>query len=638
MRVVRPRRTRFLRGLPAVVCAATALLAACGGNTLFLPGTPVMSMGSPNNSADFTSYIITVDSITLTAPDGTVAAPLVTVETVDFATQNFLTELVSAGPVPEDTYTSATIVLDYTTPSIWLKGDGLPVSATPVTPAGAAVGAVTLTVTFDPNHPLVVNNNQSIRLHIDFDLSASNTVTNTSPGAVAVQPFATIGPAPVDSTVMRARGLFVTVPTGTSLSSSGTSVPPGTHGAFLMNLRPFYDLVSALGAVIVNTNAQTYWNIYGQAYTGAAGLTALASQQESTPIVAYGTLDNLSAITPSFNATEVYVGSSQESQLAEYLTGVVAARSGNNLKLVGVTYLTPTGGFSYTATTTVVIGPNTIVSQDGVAASGLNAASVSVGQMINVSGQAQLDSLGDLLYLDGTAGQVRLMPTTLWGTLNSAAPGSASLNLLTLNNYYQPGVYAFEGTGPPKQPADHNAYIVNTGTLDFSAFAPGTLLQTQGLVTPFGTAPPAFDATSVTAGSATLQTLVIEWENGGSTHPFESIRSAGLVVNASDPNIGETAYIRTGPAEMSLKTLPAFPLITTVGADQSHLELAFGSATLSGGIHVFNDVSGFDTALNNVWNGSNKIYRLVAFGQYDAASNTFVATRIHVALQETTTT
>ena len=635
MSVVRPRRTRFLRVLPAVVCAATALLAGCGGNTLFLPGTPVMSMGSPNNGADFTSYIIAVDSITLTAPDGTVAAPLVSVETVDFATQNFLTELVSAGPVPEDTYTSATIVLDYSLPSIWLKGDGLPVLATPVTPAGDAVGAVSLTVTFDPKHPLVVNNNQSVRLHIDFDLSASNTVTNTFPGVVAVQPFATIGTAPVDSTVMRARGLFVTVPTGTSVPA-GTSVPPGTSGDFIMNLRPFYDLVSALGAVFVNTNAQTYWNIYGKAYTGAAGLAALAAQQESTPIVAYGTLDNLSAITPSFNATQVYVGSSQEGELAEYLTGVVAARIGNSLKLVGVTYLTPSGGFSYVASTTVVIGPDTIVSQDGVAAAGLSAASVSVGQMINVSGQAQLDSSGDLLYLDGTAGQVRLMPTTLWGTLNSATPGSASLNLLTLNNYFHPGVYAFEGTGPPGQPADHNAYIVNSGTLDFGAFAPGTLLQTQGLVTPFGTAPPAFDATSVTAGSATLQTLVIEWEHGGSTHPFQSIHSSGLVVDASDPNIGDAAYIRTGPAEMSLKTLPAFPLITTVGADQSHLELAFGSETLSGGIHVFNDVDGFDAALTDVWNGTNKIYRLVAFGQYDAASNTFVAARIHVALEETT--
>jgi hypothetical protein len=34
------------------------------------------------------------------------------------------------------------------------------------------------------------------------------------------------------------------------------------------------------------------------------------------------------------------------------------------------------------------------------------------------------------------------------------------------------------------------------------------------------------------------------------------------------------------------------------------------------------------------FNGSNKIFRLVAYGQYDSASNTFVASRIHVALHE----
>ncbi len=60
---------------------------------------------------------------------------------------------------------------------------------------------------------------------------------------------------------MRARGLYVTTLT----------VPSG----FFMNLRPFFDLVSALGALTVNTNAQTYFNINGVAYTGAAGVAAI---------------------------------------------------------------------------------------------------------------------------------------------------------------------------------------------------------------------------------------------------------------------------------------------------------------------------------------------------------------------------
>jgi hypothetical protein len=179
-------------------------------------------------------------------------------------------------------------------------------------------------------------------------------------------------PAPLDATVMRARGLYVTTQT----------VPSG----FIMNTRPFYDLVSALGALTVNTTAQTYFNINGVTYTGAAGVAAIGGLLESTSVVAYGTLDSLVGITPSFNATSVYAGSSQEGDLAEYLTGTVSARSGDVLTLRGVTYLDPVGNFDYFASMPVGIGTSTIVSEDGVAAPNLSINSISVGQQINVSG------------------------------------------------------------------------------------------------------------------------------------------------------------------------------------------------------------------------------------------------------------
>jgi hypothetical protein len=279
------------------------------------------------------------------------------------------------------------------------------------------------------------------------------------------------------------------------------------------------------------------------------------------------------------------------------------------------------------------------VSQDGVAASGLTPASVSVGQRINVSGQANVDATtGALLGLDATAGQVRLMSTPVWGTLNSATAGSASLDVASFNGL-APSNFSFAGTGASGQDAVPATYQVNTGALDQSAVAPNTLLQVNGVVTPFGAAPPDFAASAITVGAATQQTLVVEWSNGGSTTPFTSSSSAGLVVNLADANLSTSVrHIRTGPTAagpgLDLTTLPASPLITTTGADPTNLQLAVGSTTLTTGISVFNSAAAFATGLSSAFNGTNKIYRLVAYGQYNSGTNTFIASRIHVALHE----
>ena len=201
--------------------------------------------------------------------------------------------------------------------------------------------------------------------------------------------------------------------------------------------------------------------------------------------------------------------------------------------------------------------------------------------------------------------------------------------------------FNFAGTGAGGQHATAAAYAVNTGLLDESAVAAGTLLQMDGMITPFGSAPPDFSATAITPGASTPQQLVIEWVNGGATAPFTSISSAGLVVNLANANLGTVHYVRTGPvtvppATINLTGLPPSPplTITTVGAPQGDLQLAVGSTTLAAGVSVFNSAPPFAAALTSAFNGSNKIYRLVAVGQYDSGTNTFVASRIHVALHE----
>jgi hypothetical protein len=616
-----------------MACAIAVLLGACHSTNTAPPGTPVMTMSQPTDRTDYASYIISIDSISFTQNDGTIVTPLITAETVDFTRLNNFTELVEAPAVPSGTYTNAIITVDYSAAQIALSKQGLSIPCVPVDYLDTDFTTLAVTVTFDPRNPLVVTEGESVRLNVDFNLEASNSVSvDGDPCTLLVQPFIIASPAPLDNSVMRARGVFVTTQT----------IPSG----FFMNTRPFFDLFSQLGALIVNTDASTYWNINGSTFVGAAGLKALPSNQANLPVVAYGTLSSLSGITPSFNATSVYVGTSQESQEFDSVLGTVSARTDNTLTLTGATLFDVGGTVEYFSTATVTVDDTTIVSIDGVPASNLSISALSPGQEISVSGiatisttlQLSLDATG----ADTVGAQARLAQTTLWATLASATPGSATVGMFSLDNW-DPVAFNFAGTGTSAaNDASYLNYRVNTGTQDLSSNPVDALFQFTGIVASFGSAPPDYLATTITPADSTPQTLVVEWATDtelGDNYPFSSISADGLVIDLSKSDLSLTHNIRTGPRKVDLDSLPASPLITWVGADQSNLQLAIGSATVPAtGISVFNNTDEFIAAVRNTFTGSARLYRLVAYGQYDSASNRFIATRIYLALQETTAT
>jgi hypothetical protein len=402
-----------------------------------------------------------------------------------------------------------------------------------------------------------------------------------------------------------------------------------------MNARPFVDQISALGAETVNTTAQTYFNINGNVYTGAAGLAALASAPESTLIVAYGTLADLAGITPTFNATAVYAGQIVQTPLADQITGVISARTGNSVTVHGGTYFTVLGQLAFFNNATATLGSATLVTVDGSPATGFTANSVSVGQQVTIFGQGTFDASSNLT-IDATGGLVRLQPTRLWGTLNSATPGSASLTMQTLQNF-EPAAFNFAGTGAGGQNASPTAYVVNTGATDESGTLAGTQLQVDGLVSAFGTAPPDFIATAITPGTATEQQLVVVWTDAsnGTVAPFTQNTAAGLIVNLSNAKLSATHYIRTGPTTVNL---PANVLITTANAPAGSARLAIGSPLASASVGTAttvtqtNSAANFVTAITTAFSGANPIYSLVADGQYDSATNTFNASKININL------
>jgi hypothetical protein len=626
-------------GLPIrrlMLAAIVLLLSACGKSTTLHPGYPVLTMTATNSGYTFASYIVAVNYISLTAQGGGVVYMLPPVtETVDLAKLSDISELVSAYSVPYGTYTSATMQLTFISAQVNINGT--PVTASFVTSDGTALsgGTASLVVTFDPAHPLVVTLQQATPVNLNFDLMAFNSISSsTTAPVVTVQPYAVVRPSTVAGTPpVRARGQFVTV---------------HDKGTFVMNLRPFFSLSgTGLGAVLITPTPDAYYSINGVSYSGAAGYAALSSIPVLTVVAAYGTItgvagpDTYTQTNPTMTATEIYVGTSQENGLS-IIQGNVSARAGNVLTVHGASgFFACSGTIGYYPTAIVTVGPNTQVRQDGVDNNNLTPAAISVGQDVYFTGNDTpndgsanqctpiTDSSGNLL-MDATIGSARLLHTQLWGSLTSATATTATYDLLSLG-MWPPSKFNFTGTGTP--PADPAGYLVSTPT-DFSGTAPGTLTSIIGGTAPFGSAPPDFIATGATAGAGNDETLVVDWPSG-EISPFLSASSAGYVVDLSKTTLGTITNLYVGPTHTSIRDLPASPLITTAGADQTNLELSVGSNALTTGTSVFATPDSYYTnGVKVALNGTNKLYRLVADGHYNSVSNTFVAERITMALHE----
>jgi hypothetical protein len=652
-----------LRALAVGLFAVLGLIAGgCGNNTVNY-GTVVTTVSSA--PGPFTAYVVDLLSFYLVLDNGNTNFGFTGSrgigKTIDFTQLGDTTELMGALAVAEGTYTSATLSFNYGNGSsnvvaaqLYVDINGQSVLATLIDPAStasppAAPGTVSYTIKFDPAHKLVVKRGTPVQLDFHFDMSASSIIdTSVSPPKVTVRPFLTASTVPNNSQKpMRARGEFVIADKG--------------NNNFTVNMRSFFDVPdytgSAQGALQVQVTDQTTYNVNGSVYRGSDGLAALAALPQNTAIASYGSLGDITPQKPIFNATEVYAGIAIEDALVTRAIGTVVSRSGNTIHLHNARLVLPPGGslpgsissqsnvVDFANDITLKFDDKTIVNVDGQPTVASNNQLISIGQQIDAEGIFSSDSSNNVT-IDSSGGLIRLTRTPAWGTLSSATPGTATVNLLSLGGTI-PGVTTFTGTGAAGgADADPTAYVINTGSVDLSAAAAGSpLLRFDGIVAPFGSAAPAagtadFTASTVRAGTPavqgltpTEQVLAIEWTSTGTTAPFANVSAAGLVVNLSNSALGKTHSVQTGPA--GLQTAPALLDLTTDGVNPTIVpdpnltgQFSIGAPTSTNGIDVFHSFSDYIGRVNSGLNGTNTILKLVAVGRYDQPSHTFTAYRI----------
>ncbi len=539
------------RGLLAGVCALSALaLAGCGGSSGMSSMPSTTSSASPPTSqntcadcgtamismtdapGDFASYIVSIDSLTLTNANGQQVQTVPKTTPVDFAQLVNLSEILSAEQIPAGRYTSATLTLDYTNAAIVVdtsSGDVTVPAADILGPSGQPLsGPVTVTLSLANDQPLVITAGTVSNLALDFNLTASNTVDLTAnPITVTVNPSLTATLALDTTRQVHVRGPLASV--------------SAANDDYVVNIAPFHDADDGFGQLTVDTTSTTSYLINGTTYTGSAGLTALAALPAGTMSAAYGTWDQS---TDTFTASVVDAGSSVTGNTSDSVVGTVMARSGDTLTVSNALVFLPLTAdmswhFGFQRQMTVTIGSGTTVTEQGQSGT-LPIADISVGQQARFTGSfSSSTSMPTLMSsttaggtLDATSGSVELLPTDGTGLFSSSATGEMTVNLQSLGDV-PASTLTFTGTGvTASQDASAAAYQVSIPTsFSTSSLASGLPVSFQGFVDPYGAAPPDFTAGTVVSYGQSRAVLSVSWASPGDATPFSVLTSAEMLLS-----------------------------------------------------------------------------------------------------------
>jgi hypothetical protein len=654
-----PRRLRRVsRWLAAPALAIT--LAACGGggggSSMTPPSTGPQgctstSCGSAlvtltDASGPFTSYTVDVTSLQLTKANGAVVETLPTKTTVDLAQLVNLSELLTAATIPNGEYVAAQMTVNYagTGDGVYVNVNGTSTKANVVDINSSPLTTATLTVRLDNQHHLFIAPGVPARLALDFNLTDSNTVNTTAtPPTVTPALVIVASVVPSDTRDIRVRGALAGVDTMTE--------------TFTVNLRPFDDHDGNRGQIVVNTTAQTTFEVSGVSYNSQVdGINAMARLAAGAMTIAFGTL---STTDQRFTAARVLAGTSVETPSLDRLQGVVIKRTDDSATGVATlvvrganlhSHITPLDWFS-AKDVTLTIGPSTAFTAAGDPSAKPDRTWPSIGSEITAFGTAGADPANPTF--DATVGRVRLEITTLWGLpaaptstctptpapspvpASTPATGEVVLNLQAIEGF-APSVFSFTGTGKPKGTDSNPAcYVVTTGILPLTSIGASAPLRFFGLVQPFGSAPPDFNASTLINFAAVAAELAVGFGDG-STAAFGPIATGtDLTLNLADPMLGTLHVIRIGPQIIDLTKLPANALSLTISADTAGPDTfairTDGMTATPGAMSVYGSFTDFESALKTALSTA-KVLRVLGTGQYDPASNTFTARQLVVLL------
>lgn len=464
-------------------------LTACGGGDDSAQSgnvTGQVLVALTDAEGDFVTYTVDVTSIKLTHANGSTVETLPISTRVDFAQYTEVTEFLTAATVPNGLYVKGSIVLDYSNADIQVEDAAG--NATRVTELvdtnGNPVTTLEVNVNLDGHRVLPVAPGIPKNLMLDFDLEKSNTVVFDGDNVkVTVEPVLIAEVDPQKPKVHRVRGPLKSV----SLDDS----------AFDIYIRPFFHRIGIgrriFGSLKILTNDETFYEIDGVGYKGAAGLEVLNTVANLTGVIVKGDLK----FSPlRYEAREVYAGSSVPGGQMDLVRGTVTSRTADQIVVRGATVFRTDGSAVFNDNVTVSMDQSTTVLKQ-LSVGTFNINDISVGQRVAIFGVVTNDQVSDL-QMSAANGYVRMGLSYLRGSVVAMPDDSTDFTLdLSSINGRTISLYDFSGTGTPGNDADPDNYEVDEGTLSLDGVVPGNNVGMAGFPTPFGTAPSDYTAHTV---------------------------------------------------------------------------------------------------------------------------------------------
>ena len=587
--------------LGALLLLSGFALNACsggGGSGSTSSDSGTVLIGLTDADGDFITYSVDVTALKLTRADGAVVDALPVKTRVDFAQYTDLTEFLNAATVPSGVYTHVDMTLDYTNADIRVTSGDNALQVTPQDASGNPITTLTLQVQLDDHHPLLVRPGIPANLTLDFDLQATNTV-DLNAATVTVTPVLLADVDPANPKVHRVRGPLVNVDQAAS--------------EFVVAIRPFHLLIGDFGRLTVKTDNATTYEIDRVSYQGAAGLAQLATEPRATATVAVGNFDPASH---RFLATEVYAGSSVAFGANDAVTGSVIKRSGNSLTVRGASLVRTNGSLSFNDDVTVTLDASAKITRQ--LGGTVTADDISVGSRITAFGTLTGSTL------DTTDGLVRILLSSVAGTVNQIAPSLVTVDLQTING--RPvSLYDFSGTGQGGADSNPAAYRIATGSLDLGTLATSDPVRVRGFVVTYGQAATQdFTAQTLIDLSDVPGWLAINWTTAVA-NPFTSLTDQAMVTDISGSVLH--SVFQRGVAT-DLTTLSASPTVLPSASDLSLYVIVRGMT-----IRLYGSFADFSNALTAELAAAHPVLTVGARGSWDPGTVTVTGGFAVVKLQ-----
>ncbi|MCY0966907.1 DUF4382 domain-containing protein [Parathalassolituus penaei] len=550
--------------------------------------------------ADFVTYQVTLNSITLVRTDGTEVDLLATATPVDFVQYQQLSELFAMSSVPTGSYSSVVLNLDYSNASLVIQDeDGVTYNASAVDSSGKALTSLDVTLQLDTDEPLTVADGELAGLTLDMDLAASNEVLSYDPAVVEVEPFLMVVASQNDTREHRVRGLLSEV--DSSADSSAATIT--------LAIRPLRLRSGDYGTLVCNVSDDTLYEIDGTEYTGSSGLELIAALDADSPLLAYGTLDS----DGNFTASQVIAGTGVAWSGDDVVKGTIIARSDNTLTLGNSVHERDGSDTTFSSTTEVVIADTTSVT--GYYEGDASIANLSVGQKVLVTG-----TMGDSQF-DASSGLVRMQLSTVTGT---STVNPLTIDLLTVNNR-SVDQYDFTGTGATVD-ADPSAYRIDIGVMDVSNLSNDDWVSIKGYPTKWA-ADSDYDFTALAVNeisfTSSTATYVSHWDSASSS--AITISDSSLIIDNTD------AVDRLSLSGVPDSLIESFVVSSISGESDGTFAIRTSDGTTT--LLIWSEfVTTLGTALSDATTAGETVSHISASGSFDSSTGVLTATHVMVRI------